>query len=498
MFELVEMGKKISKDEYEKKISELRQRLFFAQLEAKKFKIPVVVLIAGIDGAGRGEIINLITEFMDTRYIKTHTFWAETEEERERPPFWRYWRSLASAGTTSLLFGGWYENTFLDLAYRRIDIDRFDRRMQRRVRFERTLYNNGTYIVKFWLHLSEDGQKRKVKKIFKEYDEDVAKFRINKNNVKHYKEIVAAAARSIRVTDRVEAPWVLIDSYDWRNRNVNVIETLVNLYEGAVKRQKDSNVQEKCFVNNVNISYDYPSILDNVDLSVSIGKKDYEEKLEKLQLKLWSLTWKAHQKKVSTIVLFEGWDAAGKGGCIRRITKGIDSRLYQVIQVAAPTDEEKAHHYLWRFWRHVPRFGFVTIYDRSWYGRVLVERVENFATPEEWGRSYSEINDFEEQLTQYGKIILFKFWLHISMDEQLKRFEERQSNPLKQYKITDEDWRNREKWDIYKNAVDDMVAKTSTDIAPWHIIPANDKKYARIEVLERICDSLEKHLKNFE
>ncbi|MCX8084124.1 MAG: polyphosphate:AMP phosphotransferase [Calditerrivibrio sp.] len=496
MFEVVEMEKKVEKDYYEKKIAELRQRLFFAQLEAKKLKIPIIILIAGVDGAGRGEIINLITEFMDTRFLKTYTFWAETEEERERPPFWRYWRSLPAAGTTSLLFGGWYENTFLDLAYGRIDIDRFDRRMQRRIRFERSLFNNGTYIVKFWLHLSEDGQKKKVKKIKKEYSEDIAKFRINNKNVKHYKEIVDAASRAIRVTDRVEAPWVLIDAYDPRNRNLTVIETLVNLYEGAIKQKKEQTHKHE--TTNINISYNYPSILDNVDLNVSINKKDYDKELEKFQLKLWGLTWKAHQKKVSTIILFEGWDAAGKGGCIRRITKGIDSRLYQVIQVAAPTDEEKAHHYLWRFWRHVPRFGFVTIYDRSWYGRVLVERVENFATPEEWGRSYSEINDFEEQLTQYGKILLFKFWLHISKEEQLKRFKERESNPLKQYKITEEDWRNREKWDLYKDAVDDMVAKTSTDIAPWYIIPANDKKYARIEVLKIICTKLEEHLKNFD
>jgi len=495
MFELVELEKKIDKQFYEEKIQDLRQRLFFAQLEARKLKIPVAILIAGVDGAGRGEIINLITEFMDTRYLKTHTFWAETEEERERPPFWRYWRALPAAGTTSLLFGGWYENTFLDLAYGRIDLDRFDRRMQRRVRFERSLFNNGTYLVKFWLHLSEEGQKKKVKKIYKEYPEEIAKFRINKKNVKHYKDIIDAAARSIRITDRVEAPWVLVDAYDWRNRNLNVIETLVNLYEGAIKSHKEG--VQKCIISNVNISYDYPSILDNVDLSVFINKKDYEKELEKLQLKLWGLTWQAHQKKISTIILFEGWDAAGKGGCIRRITKGIDSRLYQVIQVAAPTDEEKAHHYLWRFWRHVPRFGFVTIYDRSWYGRVLVERVENFATAEEWGRAYSEINDFEEQLTQYGKILLFKFWLHISKDEQLKRFKERESTPLKQYKITEEDWRNREKWDQYKDAVDDMVAKTSTDIAPWYIIPANDKKYARIEVLKTICDRMENHLKNF-
>jgi len=287
---------------------------------------------------------------------------------------------------------------------------------------------------------------------------------------------------------------VLIDAYDWRYRNISVVETLVNLFENAIKRKKELIKNGKENIGG-SISYNYPSILDNIDLTLKIDKKDYEDKLQKLQLKLWGLTWKANQQKISTVVVFEGWDAAGKGGCIRRITKGIDSRLYQVIQVSAPTDEEKAHHYLWRFWRHVPRFGFVTIYDRSWYGRVLVERAENLATSEEWGRAYSEINDFEEQLTQHGRIVIFKFWLHISKDEQLRRFKERESNPLKQYKISEEDWRNREKWDVYKDAVDDMVAKTSTDIAPWHIIPAEDKYFARIRVLETICDQLEDHLK---
>lgn len=494
MFELVEMEKTLPKDDYDKRISDLRQRLFFAQLETKKLNIPIIILIAGVDGAGRGEIINLISEFLDTRYIKTHTFWGETDEVRERPPFWRYWMALPSAGNISVLFGGWYENPIFDLAFGKIDDDQFERRMQRRVRFERTLFNNGAYLVKFWLHLSKKGQKKKVKRIFLEYDKDVAHFRVNKKNVKHYKEIVTAAGKAIRLTERIEAPWVLIDAYDWRYRNISVVETLVNLFENAIKRKKELIKNGKEIISG-SISYNYPSILDNIDLTLKIDKEDYEGKLQKLQLKLWGLTWKANQQKISTIVVFEGWDAAGKGGCIRRITKGIDSRLYQVIQVSAPTDEEKAHHYLWRFWRHVPRFGFVTIYDRSWYGRVLVERVENFATSEEWGRAYSEINDFEEQLTQHGRIVIFKFWLHISKDEQLKRFKERESNPLKQYKISEEDWRNREKWDIYKDAVDDMVAKTSTDIAPWHIIPAEDKYYARIKVLETICDKLEGHLK---
>jgi polyphosphate kinase 2 (PPK2 family) len=186
-------------------------------------------------------------------------------------------------------------------------------------------------------------------------------------------------------------------------------------------------------------------------------------------------------------------DAGGKGGAIRRITNAIDARLYQTIPIAAPTDEEKDHHYLWRFWRHIPRSGRVTVYDRSWYGRVLVERVEGFATEAEWKRAYLEINEFEEQLVESG-IILFKFWMHIGQDEQLRRFKAREEVPYKQHKITDEDWRNREKWDQYKAAVNEMVIRTSTEYAPWELIPGNDKPYARIAVLQTICGGLRKAL----
>jgi polyphosphate kinase 2 (PPK2 family) len=232
------------------------------------------------------------------------------------------------------------------------------------------------------------------------------------------------------------------------------------------------------------------TILDHVDLSRTITAKSYDRLLKKHQRRLYELTWHAKKKQRSTIAVFEGWDAAGKGGAIRRLTAAMDARLYKVISVASPSDEEIAHHYLWRFWRHLPRAGYVTIYDRSWYGRVLVERVEGLATEEEWQRSYQEINDFEEQLHEHG-IILSKFWLHIDKDEQLRRFREREKTPWKEYKITDEDWRNREKWDDYRDAVNDMVAHTSTEYAPWILMPANDKRLARVEVVKTVCRRLE-------
>ena len=190
------------------------------------------------------------------------------------------------------------------------------------------------------------------------------------------------------------------------------------------------------------------------------------------------------------ILALEGWDAAGKGGAIRRVTHALDARMYRVIPIAAPTDEERAHHYLWRFWRHLPRLGRITIYDRTWYGRVLVERAEGFASEAEWMRAYKEINEFEEQLTEHG-IVLVKYWLHISADEQLERFKERETAPWKQYKITPEDYRNREKMNLYEQAASDMIARTSTEFSPWTLVEANDKRYARIKVLRTLCDRLD-------
>jgi AMP-polyphosphate phosphotransferase len=235
------------------------------------------------------------------------------------------------------------------------------------------------------------------------------------------------------------------------------------------------------------------TVLDTVDFSQIIADKEYEKQLSLYQGQLHRLAWEAHRQQRSTLIVLEGWDAAGKGGSIRRMTQAMDARLYRVISTSAPTDEERNHHYLWRFWRHIPRAGMVTIYDRSWYGRVLVERVEGFATEMEWKRAYLEINGFEENLAKHG-IIVLKFWVHIDPEEQLKRFKEREIVPYKRHKITEEDWRNREKWDDYVTAIDDMVARTSTEFAPWILVAGNDKRFARLKVLQSVCLHLEKEL----
>jgi polyphosphate kinase 2 (PPK2 family) len=232
------------------------------------------------------------------------------------------------------------------------------------------------------------------------------------------------------------------------------------------------------------------NVLRSLDLSKRLERDVYDRKLTKYQGRLGRLARRMNGADCSAVLVFEGSDAAGKGGCIRRVVAALDSRFYQVVQVAAPTDEEEARPYLWRFWRHVPRRGRFTVFDRSWYGRVLVERVEGFCAPADWRRAYAEINAFEDQLADAGAIVL-KFWLTTSPDEQLRRFREREATGHKRYKITDEDWRNREKWDAYEAAACDMIEKTSTERSPWHLIEAEDKCHARIAVLKALCGALE-------
>jgi polyphosphate kinase 2 (PPK2 family) len=235
-------------------------------------------------------------------------------------------------------------------------------------------------------------------------------------------------------------------------------------------------------------------VLSTLDGSLRLEKLEYRKLLATYQGQLNLLQRRAREQKVSTILVFEGWDAAGKGGAIRRINAVLDSRAVEVISIAAPSDEERAHPYLWRFWHRLPRAGRITIFDRSWYGRVLVERVEGLATEKQWRRAYAEINRFEQQLVDHGTVLL-KFWMHISKQEQLRRFREREQTPWKRWKLTDDDWRNRERRDDYEIAVHDAVERTSTRHAPWILVEGNDKLYARIKVLRSICEALEKRLK---
>jgi len=390
----------------------------------------------------------------------------------------------------------WYSRPLLQNAFGKIDSADLDRELEKILAFERTLVDDGALILKFWMHLGKDQQKQRLTAL----EADVTqRWRVTKRDWKHwklYKKFVRAAEQIIMRTSTGNAPWTIVEGMDSRYRSLKVATHLLEeverrLAEPAPVHGNDAPAANAGSHESIHIAE--RTVLSGVELSQSLTKSAYGEEQDRLHARLNPLHRAAYGTKVSTILVFEGWDAAGKGGAIRRITRALDARNYQVFSIGPPTDEERAHHYLWRFWRHLPRAGRFTIYDRSWYGRVLVERVEGFANETEWRRAYAEINDFERQLVDHG-IVVVKFWVHISRDEQERRFNARAETPYKRWKLTDEDWRNREKWDEYESAVDDMIERTSTAAAPWHLIPGNDKRLARVEVLRKTCEALEDRL----
>ncbi|PQJ96648.1 polyphosphate:AMP phosphotransferase [Chromatium okenii] len=496
MFEATKVGRSVSKDDYQDQQETLRTQLLAAQRDLKTANVPLIVLISGVEAAGKGEVVNRLNEWLDARGVQTFAFWNESDEERERPRYWRFWRSLPARGDISILFGGWYQ-TPIEYRFKGYCTDaELDGELNRIVDFERMLIQDGALVLKFWFHLSEPDQKLRLKELSRD---DKSRWKMLPDKSKfseHYAAFEQVAERVILHTDRGNSPWYLIEAANSRYRDLTVGKTLLHAIHSRLAESVNTEEPTSPLV-----SPELPSsasaqitLLDQLDLSLSVSRNDYKHELKKLQNEINELAWLAHNQKRSTVLMFEGVDAGGKGGAIRRITNSVDARLYRAIPVAAPTDEEKAHHYLWRFWRHIPRAGFITLYDRSWYGRVLVERVEGFASDAEWRRAYAEINQFEEQLVDRG-VILLKFWLHISQDEQLKRFKDREDVPYKRYKITADDWRNREKWPQYKEAVNEMVARTSTKHAAWTLVEGNDKPYARIKVLRTICDALIRELK---
>lgn len=492
MFEVAELGHKVSKSEYKEKVPDLRIQLLEVQAQLRTQDFPVIILISGVDGAGKGETVNLLNEWLDPRYVRTDAFGKPTEEEAQRPRFWRFWRALPARGHMALYVGSWYSNPLSQHVYGNISAAELDEELVRINTFERELIADGALIIKVWLHLSKENQKTRLKKL--ESDPNT-RWRVTKQDHKHlklYDQFRPVAEHVLRVTSTGESPWTIVEGTDARYRGLTTGQIILDrIKERLAKTPHEPSVEEVEFRTiTPPVSGEVVTVLNTLDDSLVLDAKKYKQQLEKQQGRLNQLARQAVQDKISSVVVLEGWDAAGKGGIIRRIIPAMDARHYHIIPVAAPTDEEKAHHYLWRFWRHISLAGDFTIYDRSWYGRVLVERIEGFARTEEWMRAYAEINDFEAQLVEHG-IMLTKFWIHISKEEQLRRFKAREETPFKRHKITEEDYRNREKWDLYEHAVNDMVERTSTEYAPWILVEGNDKRYARIKVLRVLCDRLE-------
>ena len=490
MFESAELGHKVEKDVWDREVAVLREALLNAQFDLGSAKFPVVILVAGVDGAGKSETVNTLNEWMDPRHIQVHGLDEPSDEERERPHMWRYWRMLPPKGKIGIFDGSWYTWPILERTSGRIKTSELDQDMARVARFEQMLIQEGALVLKFWMHLSKDAQKKRLKLLEKD---PKTSWRVTPRDWEHferYDSFRQVSERALRATSTAVSPWIVVEATDWRYQRLTVGRILLEKLRARLDNPAPSLPPP---APQPLVSLDETNVLRALDLTRCLEKKDYEDELLTLQGRMNLLTRHKNFKKRSVVLVFEGVDAAGKGGGIRRITQALDARTYRIQPVAAPTEDERAQPYLWRFWRHLPRRGKVMIFDRSWYGRVLVERVEGFCAEADWQRAYSEINDFEDQIVR-SQTLLLKFWLSISQEEQLRRFEERQVTPFKRFKITDEDWRNREKWPQYERAICDMIDRTSTEIAPWTLVESQDKRYGRLKILRTLVQRLEDEL----
>ncbi len=487
MLETAEVGARVGKKEYEEALPGLRVDLLNAQFEIRNADFPMMIVLSGDDFEGLGEVLNLLHAWMDPRYLDAHVFGVQKDEERGYPRFWRYWQVLPGCGQIGVYAGSFGLGLVADHLTGESDGHEAAQRLEHARRLEQTLVDEGTLLLKLWLHLPATERRKRLKRARK-HPETVRLTDRELELYERFDEAEPLIEAFLRKTSTAAAPWILIESSHLRHRNLRVAR---EVRDALVRRLAEPPAEPPAVTPPDLRAPTAPGMLAALDLDVSLPRDEYRQRLDALQDRLWQLGLRCREQGISSAVVFEGSDAAGKGGVIRRMTQAMDVRDYRVLPVAAPTSEEIAHHYLWRFWRRLPRAGRMLICDRSWYGRVLVERVEGLATPSEWARGYEEINDFEEQLVEHGMPVV-KFWLQIDPETQLERFRAREDTPYKKYKLTPEDHRNREKRDAYEVAVEEMVARTSTDLAPWHLVPANDKRHARIQVLETVCEALER------
>lgn len=539
MFQTAELGQKVAKEDFDRISQDLRTELLTLQNDLRKCDFPVILVFAGVDGGGKSETVNLLNEWMDPRWIVTRAYSQPSDEESERPFYWRFWRDLPPKGQIGLFLSSWYSNPINSYLAKKISQAEFDSQLDRILSFEKTLADDGALILKFWLHLSKSAQKRRLKSLEKDALQSWRVCKQDWKNWKNYDSFIGAAERALGKTSTGHAPWEIVEGEDARFRGLTVLTKVRDAIQkhmadrtakrkfaaeqkaaaqakreaelaevrGKVKTLKKKAEEasgkgkgktkaakvEQTVALTAQGKVQPKTVLSALDMNAKYEKKEYGLALKKARADLALLFREAKARGISTLLVFEGWDAAGKGGAIRRLTASLDARDYRVTPIAAPTDEERAQHYLWRFWRHIPRAGRLTVFDRSWYGRVLVERIEGFARDEEWQRAFSEINDFEEQITQHGTVLV-KFWVHITKEEQYRRFKERETIAYKKWKLTDEDWRNRAQWEQYETAVNEMVERTSTRTAPWVLVEGNDKGYARVKIIQTVADQIKKRL----
>ena len=488
MLKAAELGSSLSKEQYDAVLPGLRAALLDAQSRLRDAGFSVVVLVGGAKASGKSETVNALHEWFDARFLTSQSYEEPTEEERAHPEYWRYWLWLPPAGRIGVFSGAWYSEPIMQRVLGKSTDVELAERTARINGFERMLSDDGTLFVKLWFHIGKKAQRRRLKEL---ESEKTTRYRVTKQDWKNherYADFVNVTEHVISHTNTSYAPWHVVDAEDARYRNISAARLVLEALEARLSQPEPSRR-----VSRLPKIDDPDTLLDEVDQAQPLAKDEYEASIAQLQARLHGLVRKLQKRKKGAILVFEGADAAGKGGAIRRITWALDARSYRLVPIAAPTDEERAHHYLWRFWRHLPRRGRLTIFDRSWYGRVLVERVEGFASEPEWQRAYQEINEFERELADSG-VILVKFWLQISAEEQLRRFEERKTNPAKRYKITAEDYRNREQANQYEAAAAEMLIRCSTASGVFTLVPANDKRSARVKVLQAVCEQLESKL----
>ena len=494
MLEKIDLSKKVDKKTYRRVMDEAEEKLGLLQRECKDAGIPVILVFEGMGAAGKGVQINRLIQALDPRGFDVYACDRPTEDEQMRPFLWRYWTKTPAKGRIAVFDRSWYRSVQVDRFDGLTREDRLGDAYQDILSFEKQLCDDGTVIMKFFLYIDKDEQKKRFKKLegSKETSWRVTEEDWNRN--KDFDRYLKMNEEMLEKTDTDYAPWVIIEAVDKDYAALKIVSTVMDRLEyelehrrpedGKQAQRQESKTRER-FKNGV---------LSGIDLSKSLTEEEYKTRLKKLQKRLAELHSELYRLRIPVVIGFEGWDAGGKGGAIKRLTSNLDPRGYRVNPTAAPNDIEKVHHYLWRFWNSVPKAGHIAIFDRTCYGRVMVERIEGFCSEAEWRRAYQEINEMESHMANAGAVVL-KFWLHIDKDEQERRFRERQANPAKQWKITDEDWRNREKWDQYEEAVNEMLIRTSTTYAPWIVVEGNDKRYARVKVLQTVVDALEKKVK---
>ena len=477
------------KEEIAQRLDKARGKMYELRMKIKEHKIPVLVLFEGWSSAGKGSMIGKVIKNIDPRFFKVATMSAPTEDELRRPFLYRYMRQIPEQGKFTFLDSGWMEETTKEVLEDGLSGEDYEKRIDSIKRFERQLTDNGYLVVKFFMHISRDEQAKRMKGLLSGEDTQWRVQKFDQWQNEHYGKCEKVYDRYLKDTNMSTSPWYIVDAKNKKWAELQVLETLVSNIEVGLQNQMHSVP----ILQNVFPLVKMPKLQDVELEGKVIEEEEYRKELKELQKRLRELHNRVYRKRVPVIITYEGWDAAGKGGNIKRITGALDPRGFEVHPIASPEPHEKARHYLWRFWTRLPKDGHIAIFDRTWYGRVMVERLEGFCSENDWKRAYNEMNEFEKELHDWGAVII-KFWVQIDKDTQLERFTDRQNNPEKQWKITDEDWRNREKWDLYEDAVNEMLKKTSTTFAPWHILESVDKKYARIKALKIVIEELEKAL----